>query len=167
MRASHALSIVGSLVVAGALLSGCGLGVPSADAPAPDPVYFANNVYPVLMRDCSFTECHGSTERFFQVYGPNRRRLDPDATCGVGRDTCSDPATVDEINRSYDRARSMLAGASRAEDTLLLRKPLEVDSGGAPHLGTDAYGRDVYANPGVPEYQFLRTWAAPVFEGSP
>lgn len=166
MRPSHVLPLVGSLLLVGALLSGCGLEVPSADAPAPDPIAFATTVYPLLMRDCSFAECHGSTERFFQVYGPNRTRLDPDATCGLGRTTCDDPATLDEINRTYDRARSMLAGADRAEDSLLLRKPLEVDRGGAPHLGTDSNGRDVYASPDVGEYRILLQWASPAF-GAP
>ena len=75
------------------------------------------DVYPVLLRDCAFSECHGSEERFFRIYGPGRARLLPDAVP-------DDPPTQDELILSYDRARSMLAGPTY-EDALLLRKPLE------------------------------------------
>ena len=79
------------------------------------------SVYPLLLRDCAFSLCHGDPNRFFQLYGPGRTRLDPKLMS-------SDPATQAEIQRSYDRARSMLATAATVQDSLLLRKPLENSS---------------------------------------
>ena len=36
---------------------------------------FQREVYPVLLRDCAFSQCHGSGDRFFRVWGPGRERL--------------------------------------------------------------------------------------------
>jgi hypothetical protein len=109
-------------------------------------------VYPILVRDCGFPACHGSADRFFRVFGPGRTRLD-EAT------TITAPATAAELDATYDRARSMLSGAASAESSLLVRKPLEVDLGGAPHMGVDQHGRDVYATTEAGGYVALLEWA--------
>lgn len=151
--------LAGGLLASGLLASGCAFDMPPADPPSPSREQFDAEVYPVLLRDCGFTDCHGSRDRFFRVFGPRRRRFDPSVT---GLDA---PATEDELALAYDRARSMLAGAHTPEETLLLRKPLEIDAGGAPHRGIDAHGQDVYGSPDDEGYQVLLRWARTGFAG--
>jgi hypothetical protein len=132
-------------------VSGCYTPLPTAP-PDPDFAAFESQIYPMLVRDCGFPDCHGAPERFFRVFGPGRtRELEETAITAE--------ATESEIRATFERARSMLAGAARAEDSLLLRKPLEVDQGGAPHYGVDAYGRDVFPNKEDSRYEILREWA--------
>ena len=75
-------------------LAGCAFDAP-ADPPAPSAVVFENEVYPILLRDCGFPDCHGSRERFFRVFGPNRMRMNDDLTA------LDDPTPL-----SIERARS-------------------------------------------------------------
>lgn len=112
---------------------------------------FEADVYPILLRDCGFPACHGSDDRFFQVYGPGRARLD-------GAALRADVEAA-ELDRSFERARSMLAAADTAEQSLLVRKPLAVGAGGAPHMGLDALGQDLYSSPEEAGYQALLDWA--------
>jgi hypothetical protein len=142
-----------TLLAALTLLCACGdSNTWSGDVPAPDPALFQSAVYPVLLRDCAFADCHGGEHRFFQVFGPGRTRLDP-AT------KPHDPATAAELQRSYDRARSMLVSGDTPSDSLLLRKPLEITAGGQGHKGVDAFGRNVYKSKQEPDYQVLSQWA--------
>jgi len=134
------------------VLAGCAFDAPPANPPDPSCVEFRTLVYPVLMRDCGFPDCHGNTDRFFRVYGPGRTRLD-DRPIDA-------PVSQDEVQASYERARSMLASAARPEDSVLLRKPLSIDRGGAPHMGIDEHGQDVWASPEDPNYILLRDWAS-------
>jgi len=142
------------------LAAGCALDAPPANPPIPDRATFEADVYPVLMRDCGFPDCHGNRDRFFRVYGLGRLRLEPEGLIDA-------PLQNAEMNESYERARSMLGSARRAEDTLLVRKPLEIDQGGAPHLGIDAYGQDVYGSTEDPSYQVLLTWARTALPEAP
>lgn len=107
-------------------------------------------VWPILVRDCGFTECHGSSQRFFQVLGPGHARLDPAMRM-------TEPVTAAELQLSYDRARSMV-DAREPERSLLLTKPLDVSAGGAGHEGVDRFGLDVYRSAADPSYQALRSW---------
>jgi hypothetical protein len=116
----------------------------------PNVAQFADQAYPVLLRDCGFPGCHGAMDRFFRVFGPGRTRLSATADP-------SDPASAEEIQHSYDRARSMIDPGKPAY-SLLLRKPLASDAGGAGHKGDDALGRNVYASTQDPNYQTLRAW---------
>ncbi|HEX6241575.1 MAG TPA: hypothetical protein VFZ61_11795 [Polyangiales bacterium] len=111
---------------------------------------FAREAYPVLLRDCGFPACHGAMDRFFRVFGPGRARL----SAAVEP---SDPATTEEIQHSYDRARSMIDARAPAY-SLLLRKPLASSAGGAGHKGDDSLGRNVYASTVEPNFQILRAW---------
>lgn len=141
------------------LFAGCAFDAPPA-AP-PNPVYeptFREVVYPILLRDCGFPACHGDDARFFRVYGPGRHRLDPEAAI-------DDELEEAEVRATFERARSMLASAPSAEESLFVRKPLEIDSGGAPHLGIDQHGQDLYRTTEDPSYQALLTWARSGFSG--
>jgi hypothetical protein len=141
-----------SLSLALACLCACGVDPAPLRVAAPDLNRFAEQAYPVLLRDCGFPACHGASDRFFRVYGPGRSRYMAAMNADPG-----DPATMDEISQSYDRARSMI-DARNPVRSLLLRKPLASAAGGAGHKGEDLLGRNVYANPNDPGYQALRSW---------
>lgn len=116
----------------------------------PDRAQFDAEVYPVLLRDCAFHACHGSTERFLQVFGPGRGRIAPDLKA-------VDPAAPIELMHSYDRARSMI-DTRHPEQSLILRKPLAVNAGGSGHEGADELGRNVYQTKLEPGYAAIERW---------
>jgi hypothetical protein len=151
---TRALRRLGTLAVAAsfALTSACGVEPKPLLLANPDLNRFANEAYPVLLRDCGFPACHGATDRFFRVFGPGRSRFMPAVNADPG-----DPATSEEINQSYDRARSMIDAKNPAR-SLLLRKSLASAAGGAGHKGVDLLGRNVYASPAEPNFQILRAW---------
>jgi hypothetical protein len=132
------------------LLAACGGETPALTLTQPDFARFESNVYPVLLRDCAFHACHGGSERFFQVYGPGRARLDP-------LRSPIDPPAPDEVMYSYNRALSMI-DANDPESSLLLRKPLALAEGGSGHQGVDAWQRDVYVSREEPGFLALRAW---------
>jgi hypothetical protein len=115
-----------------------------------DRASFDAQVWPILVRDCGFSECHGSSERFFRVVGPGHERLDPAMRL-------TEPVTAAELLFSYDRARSMVDW-NNPRLSPLLRKPLEVSAGGSSHEGTDSYGMDVYRTAGDPNFLVLVNW---------
>ena len=112
---------------------------------------FEAEVYPILLRDCAFSACHGAEERFFRLWGPGRARLDPFAT------TAFSEATPEEIGNSFQRAMSMI-DAKEPSRSLLLRKPLATAAGGAGHLGADKFGRNVYRSVDDEGYLLLSRW---------
>jgi hypothetical protein len=119
---------------------------------SPDKTQFVETAYPILLRDCGFSACHGAQDRFFRIYGPGRSRFTPAPDAEPG-----DPQTDAEVTQSYERARSMI-DAKRPQESLLLRKPLETQAGGSGHKGRDAYERNVYLTVQDPSYQALRNW---------
>jgi hypothetical protein len=131
-------------------LVGCADETTELVVSTPDRATFEMEVYPVLLRDCAFHACHGSTERFLQVFGPGRGRIALDLKP-------LDPAAPIEIQHSYDRARSMI-DANRPEQSLLLKKPLATEAGGSGHEGTDELGRNVYRAKIDPGYAALQRW---------
>jgi hypothetical protein len=147
------MSSARSLLLCMFLLAACG-SAQTEPPPMPDAASFEATAYPVLLRDCAFPACHASNERFFQVYGPGRVRLNADPMQDVYQ-----PATAAELQLSYERARSMLS-SPKVEDSLLLRKPLEASAGGAAHKGDDELGRNVYRSKQDAGYQTLLQWAA-------
>lgn len=111
---------------------------------------FQSDVYPVLIRDCAFSTCHGTSDRFFQVWGPGRTRLNP-------MTSAFDRPTGDEISLTYTLALSMV-DVKHPGRSLLLRKPLSVEAGGAGHRGVDPYGRNVYRTTNDQGYLALARW---------
>lgn len=133
--------------------AGCGSGSEwSGPLPSPDGALFVSDVYPLLLRDCAFVSCHGGEQRFLQVLGPGRVRLDPTTKP-------DDLATLPEVTRSYERALSMLATDGNLQDSLLLSKPLEASAGGQGHKGLDELGRNVFPSVDHPGYLLLSRWA--------
>lgn len=133
------------------------LAIACADAPSgrgmPDRATFDAVVYPLLMRDCGFSTCHGAPGRFFHLYGPGRMRLDPTSEPFA-------PPTAQELELSFQRSIAMLDSQGRPEASLLLAKPLDPQAGGAGHQGVDHFGRDVYTSEQAPAYQQLLRWAS-------
>jgi hypothetical protein len=135
------------------LLHGCVTSdeVPK-EVPTPSGALFVSDVYPLLLRNCAFSNCHGARDRFLRVYGPGRTRMrastPPD-----------DDMTLDEVIYSYERARSMLATSDHAELSLLLTKPVELEAGGQGHEGIDEYGRNAFASRRDAGFALLLRWA--------
>ena len=121
----------------------------------PDGERFALEVYPVLLRDCGMSQCHGAEARFFRVFGPGRTRLSAktDPLEGV---------LGQEVLESYQRASALLEDRRHPERSLLLRKPLAPAAGGATHKGSDRYGHDIYGSKADPGYVVLERWAREV-----
>lgn len=111
---------------------------------------FQYGVYPVLLRDCAFPTCHGSSDRFFRVYGPGRARLDSDEEALA-------IATLVEQGGAHSSALSMIDVNNPAASPLL-QKPLAVAAGGAAHGGVDGYDRDVYRTTQDDGYRVLLRW---------
>ena len=112
---------------------------------------FEREVYPVLLRDCAMSRCHGSEERYFRVVGPGRVRLSQYTSP-------LDAATAAEIAVSYERARAFIAVDAALATSPLLSKPLERAAGGATHGGQDRFNRNVYANREAQGYLTLAAW---------
>lgn len=147
-------------VLAAFALGGCAGGEEWQGAPPnADYAEFEASVYPVLLRDCAFSECHGGEQRFFHIYGPGRSRIDPALEP-------TDPATAEEVLATYQRAVSMLATDRDVARSLLLTKPLEGGAGGQGHRGLDALGRNVYSTTNDPGYAALRAWSLRAAHGS-
>ena len=123
--------------------------IPSSLA-SPDRVCFDERIYPILITDCGYSGCHGNEERPFRVFGPGRARLS-----AVPMDVDLETA---ERDATYARARSMIAESARPDESLLVRKPLDVQQGGGAHQGIDAFGRDVYLDTTDENYQLLLSW---------
>ncbi|MEY4581518.1 MAG: hypothetical protein RL701_6221 [Pseudomonadota bacterium] len=125
----------------------------SGELPAPDRALFESAVYPILLRDCAFSECHGAPQRFLQVFGPGRTRLP------------GHPADPDLVPRekeaSYRRAAALLVAPHPGDlaRAPLLTKPLEVSAGGAAHEGVDVFGRNLFQTTDDPRFQQLLAWA--------
>ena len=152
-RRLRAVTLAVGLAYTSLSLLSCATGEEySGPLPTPDGARFVTDVYPLLLRDCAFVECHGKPERFFRIVGPGRARLDP----AIEQD---DPVTFAEVQLTYERAQSMLASSKNLEDSLLLRKPLEIGEGGQGHKGLDDLGRNVFSRASDPRYVALLAWA--------
>ncbi len=118
--------------------------------PAPDPQVFAAEVYPVLLRDCSFAACHGDPRRPLFVPGPGRTRLAADSEL-------LDPPTEYEIEVAYTRTRGML-GVKIEVDGVEMPLLLEKTTSGAGHQGRDRHGNNLYEFRSQPGWVVLRDW---------
>ena len=150
-RTSRSMLLMGAASLC-ITLTACSLD-DDATLPDVDPVLFRTEVYPVLLRDCAFEACHGTSERLFQVYGPGRVRL-PAESDDVEIFPL-DPATEAEIELSFGRSKSMLLYRTSVSESPLLRKPLQ----GGAHEGIDAWGRNVYRDATDPGYAAMVRWA--------
>jgi hypothetical protein len=61
----------------------------------------------------------------------------------------------------------MLVAAHTPEDSLFLRKPLELSAGGAAHAGRDHFGRNLFADKEDDRWQAMFAWASGDDRGFP
>jgi len=137
----------------GVVLAGCSSPAGTTALQRHNRSDFNDKVYPVLLRDCGFPSCHGSSERIFRVYGPGRVRL----SMSDPQPGAFDKATTTEIGRTFELAMAHF-NSDAPEQSLLLRKPLSVEAGGTGHQAVDSYGRDVYRSTQDSGYRILEEW---------
>lgn len=121
---------------------------PPTELPGPSYTEFRDEVYPLLLRDCGFVQCHGDDDRFFVVHGPGRARLDAEMDA-------FDPATDDELWFAYQSSRGMLTSDRGVFASPLLYKPLE----GRAHGGLDLFGRNIWHTDDQ-AWQTVAEWAS-------
>jgi hypothetical protein len=145
--------MVTRLAVMMILLAGCASDDLLAPRPAStlDPNAFRCDVEPVLVARCAFFACHGSGQRPFRVYAPNRLRLD---VAPIARNS---PLTADEEAANLTSASGFTGDDSHPP--LLLLKPLDVRAKGYFHEGQDLYkGDDVFLTTNDVGYQRIAMW---------
>jgi hypothetical protein len=143
-------------LVAGLLAGACGeySGSDSASLPDVDYDYFVKHIQPILENRCAFFACHGSRERFLQIYQEVRLREIPDPDPIFQAPA---PLTPEELQRNFEQTAGMLYGFDDPEDSLLFSKPLQP---GTRHAGATLFeGPDVFLNREDPDYQTLLRWA--------
>lgn len=145
----------------------CSSGVPAPSGPPTlDADVFRQAVYPVMLRDCGFPACHASTPMglaaandpngtrdtaALRVTGPGRLRLARETPLNA-------PPTDAEIEDARVRATGLVYEGEDCDASPLLRKPLEVDEGGAPHHRLSPHFRDTYRDKDVEGYRILQAW---------
>jgi len=149
---TRALFVLASLAVAGASSAGCQSGL-ADKAPLPtglDEAYFRCAVQPILTKNCSTFACHGTPDRYFRIYARNRLRY------GIATESQRNSfLNAQERQLNYDAARAFI-DVNVVDDSLLLKKPLEADAGGATLLGTS----NVFPKVDGGEYKILVKWAS-------
>jgi hypothetical protein len=146
----HNIAIDLTLAATVSCLLACSDGGPGWQPPQRDFRQFQSEVFPVLVRDCAFSTCHGSEQRFFHLWAPGRTRLNP-------MTRAFDVLTGDEVSDNFQRALSMVDTKDPSQ-SLLLRKPLAVEAGGAGHRGVDNFGRNLYRTVNADGYLTLSRW---------
>lgn len=125
------------------------------NAPAPDPAakldakLFACSVEPILIRQCSYTACHGQAQSALRVYSPGKLRATKPGTI----DDAIAPLTDDEHKANFESAAGFASLA--LADNFLLRKPLPGSSGGFEHVGGA-----IFSGPTDPQYLAIVGWLA-------
>jgi hypothetical protein len=142
------------IVLALALIPGCSN---VQNGPATDPSSALNenvfrcNVEPILVRQCSYTACHGIDGAALRVYSPGKLR----AMTAPNIDTAIAVLTDAEQHANFQSASGFNFGITNVDDNWLLRKPLPAALGGYEHKG-GAIWRDT--NDG--QYLAIRAWVA-------
>ena len=107
------------------------------NSPAPDPAaslsesVFDCSVQPILIRQCSYTACHGIAGTALRVYSPGKLRAAPAATI----DALGAALTMDEQHANFESAAAFTFDTMSVDDNWLLRKPLPSSDGGYEHEG--------------------------------
>ncbi|MBL8912269.1 MAG: hypothetical protein JNM17_16380 [Archangium sp.] len=141
------LAIVAVLAL---LIARCAMPPPSTNVPTLDQAYFEAKVEPELIASCAFSTCHGAPLRPMRVFSLAGLRIDPSLTS-------NQPLTPEEHFANYKRA-SLAAAATSSTLPELLRKPLQIEQGGAGHGGVDRFGQNIYANKTANGWKLLEAW---------
>lgn len=144
-------AIVASLWVA---IPSCA-AVDNPDVPSPDKAFneavFRCSVEPVLVRQCSFTACHGLAGSALRIYSPGKLRAAKPADI----DTAIAPLTDAEHHANFLSASGFAFATSDVLDNLLLRKPLAQSAGGYAHEGGA-----IFPSTADTEWIAVRNWLA-------
>ena len=144
------------LLVAVLIACGCGehTGSDYGSLPNVDYDYFVKHIQPILEHRCAFFACHGSRERFLQIYQEVRLREIPDPHPIF---EAIAPLTAEELQRNFEQTSGILYGFDDPQDSPLFSKPLQP---GTRHAGATLFGGpDVFLNREDPDYQTLLRWA--------
>ena len=123
--------------------------------PAPDPAsalsdpVFRCNVEPILVRQCSYSACHGIAGTALRVYSPGKLR----AIAPPDIDTAIAPLTEAEHHANFESASGFQFGVTAVDDNFLLRKPLPSRDGGYAHAGGA-----IWSGSNDPQYVAIRAW---------
>ncbi|MFT3711228.1 MAG: hypothetical protein QM817_26660 [Archangium sp.] len=128
----------------------CAVAPPQTNVPALDQAFFEAKVEPELMASCAYSTCHGAPLRPMRVYSLAGLRIDPSLTS-------NQPLTPEEHFANFLRAKTVAAATSSTLPELL-RKPLQLEQGGAGHGGVDGFGQNVYANKSADGWKVLEAW---------
>ncbi len=143
-------------LVVGVFAGACGehTGSDPASLPDVDYDYFVKHVQPILEHRCAFFACHGSRERFLQIYQETRLRENPDPNPIF---QAPSPLTPEELQRNFEQTAGILYGFDDPQASPLFSKPLQP---GTRHAGATLFeGPDVFLNRQDPDYQTLLRWA--------
>ena len=135
-----------------ALVVGC-TGISNGPAPDPastlDEAVFRCNVEPILVRQCSYTACHGIAGAALRVYSPGKLR----ASTPADIDAAIAPLTDAEQHANYESAAGFNFMLNDPLDNFLLRKPLPAGDGGYEHQGGVIYKSNT-----DPQYIAIKAW---------
>ena len=143
-----------------AFAASCALAISCAavdnpDVPSPDKkldeAVFKCSVEPVLVRQCSYTACHGLAGSALRVYSPGKLR----AARPADIDTAIAPLTPEEHHANFLSAAGFSFGGPEVLDNLLVRKPLAPTAGGYAHEGGP-----IFTSTADAEWIAIRNWLA-------
>jgi hypothetical protein len=139
-----------SLVALAACTTVANEDAPDAIPALSEPV-FRCKVEPILVRNCSYSACHGLRGAPLRLFSPGKLRRDPAPTL----DDRIKTMTEAEHHDNFLSAAGFSYGGVLPDDNLLVRKPLPVNAGGYGHTGGA-----IYAGLDDPSVTVLKQWLA-------
>jgi len=110
---------------------------------------FRCNVEPILVKQCSYSACHGIAGAALRVYSPGKLR----ATQPADIDAAIAPLTEAEHHSNFESAAGFAFGVTAVDNNFLLRKPLPARDGGYEHAGGA-----IWSGLGDPQLGAVRAW---------
>jgi hypothetical protein len=147
------LAALALLAASAALLLGCEKGLTDpAPLPELDEAYFRCHVQPILTKNCSMFACHGTPERYYRIYARNRLRY------GIADESKRNSQLNEgERKHNFDATRAFV-DIDKADESLILKKPLEADAGGFYHGATKLGTANVFPSIEAGEYTTILKW---------
>lgn len=139
-------------ILAFALTGACAvIDNPSAPAPSTglNEGVFRCSVESVLVRQCSYTACHGVAGSALRVYSPGKLRASPPADI----EAAIAPLTEAEHHANFVSASGFAFSAADPVDNLLLRKTIPETQRGYAHEGGA-----IFTTTGDPQWMVIAAW---------
>jgi hypothetical protein len=125
-----------------------------------DAATFASAVQPVYDARCADPSCHGRADRPLAIYSPTRFRRDPART--FIRESLDPEEIATNVRATAAFALDAVEAGGTVDDSLVLRKPLPEEAGGAQHGGGV-----VFSSQSDREWRALRDWGRALASGPP